>query len=104
MQNENVFEMEDIITNILSRLPVKSLMICKSVSKYWWRLICSPSFMRMQLNRSQENPCYVFYPYACWNRNIHFLTKTDGETTEILSGCDRYYFRGMICSFNGFDL
>ncbi|KAJ9672003.1 hypothetical protein PVL29_025584 [Vitis rotundifolia] len=55
----------------------------------------------MQLNRSLENPCYVFYPCACWNRNIHFLTKTDGETTETISGCDRYYFTGMICSFNG---
>ncbi|RVW94786.1 hypothetical protein CK203_029907 [Vitis vinifera] len=35
-RNENLFDVEDIIINILSRLPVKSLMICKSVSKQWW--------------------------------------------------------------------
>ncbi|KAL6314096.1 hypothetical protein AAG906_011831 [Vitis piasezkii] len=35
-RNENLFDVEDIVINILSRLPVKSLTICKSVSKQWW--------------------------------------------------------------------
>ena len=100
-RNENLFDVEDIIINILSRLPVKSLMICKSVSKQWWRLISSPNFMRLQLIRSQENPIYVFYPYSCRCHSEHFLTKIDGETTETLPGCNRRYFKGMICSFNG---
>ena len=100
-RNENLFDVEDIIINILSRLPVKSLMICKSVSKQWWRLISSPNFTRLQLIRSQENPIYVFYPYSCRCHSEHFLTKIDGETTETLPGCNRRYFKGMICSFNG---
>lgn len=99
--NESLFELENIAINILSRLPVKSLMICKSVSKHWGRLISSPDFMRLQLTRSQENPGYVFYPFACCCRNEHFLTKVDGETTETLPGCNENYFRNMICSFNG---
>ena len=100
-RNENLFDVEDIVINILSRLPVKFLMICKSVSKQWWRLISSPNFMRLQLIRSQENPIYVFYPYSCRCHSEHFLTKIDGETTETLPGCNRRYFKGMICSFNG---
>ena len=101
-RNESLFELEnDIAINILSRLPVKSLMICKSVSKHWWRLISSPDFMRLQLIWSQENPGYVFFPYACRCHSEHFLTKIDGETTETLAGCNNRYFRNIICSFNG---
>ena len=101
-RNESLFELENnIAINILSRLPVKSLMICKSVSQHWWRLISCPDFMRAQLTRSQENPGYVFYPYACSCHNEHFLTKIDGETIETLPGCNEHYFRNMICSFNG---
>ncbi|KAJ9672004.1 hypothetical protein PVL29_025585 [Vitis rotundifolia] len=96
-----LFEVADIITNILSRLPVKSLIICKSVSKHWRSLICSPNFMRLQLLRSKEYPTYLFFPYTHWGRKVHFLTKTDGETTETLPGCDGYRFKDMICSFNG---
>ncbi|KAJ9672005.1 hypothetical protein PVL29_025586 [Vitis rotundifolia] len=106
-QNENVFEVEDILTKILLRLPVKSLLICKSVCKYWRGLISSPSFMHLRLIQSQENPSYVFYPYifypypASWDDNIRLLTKTDGETTQGFPGCDAFYFKGVICSFNG---
>ncbi|KAL6314164.1 hypothetical protein AAG906_011907 [Vitis piasezkii] len=101
-QNENVFEVEEIFTNILLRLPVKSLLICKSVCKYWWSLICSRSFMNLHLIQSQENPTYVFHRYTLRGGNIHLLTKADGETTEsFLPGCPGFYSKGMICSFNG---
>ena len=98
---DDLFEVEDIITNILAKLPVKSLILCKSVSKRWRGLISSPNFMRLQLLRSKERPTYVFYPYICWDRKVHFLTKTDGETTETLSSCNGYNFTNMICCFNG---
>ncbi|RVW94794.1 hypothetical protein CK203_029909 [Vitis vinifera] len=92
-QNDNVFEVEDILTNILSRLPVKSLLICKSVSKYWRDLICSPSFMHSHLVQSRENSSYAFYPsYPSWDDNIPLLTKTDGETTQSFLDCDGFYF------------
>ena len=101
-QNENVFEVEEIFTNILLRLPVKSLLICKSVCKYWRSLICSRSFMNLHLIQSQENPTYVFHRYTLRGGNIHLLTKADGETTEsFLPGCPGFYSKGMICSFNG---
>ncbi|KAK6254633.1 hypothetical protein SCA6_015938 [Theobroma cacao] len=43
---------QDIIEEILSRLPVKSLLRFKCVSKSWKSLISSPSFARMQLERA----------------------------------------------------
>ncbi|RVW94697.1 hypothetical protein CK203_029910 [Vitis vinifera] len=91
-QNENVFEVEEIFTNILLRLPVKSLLICKSVCKYWRSLICSRSFMNLHLIQSQENPTYVFHRYTLRGGNIHLWTKADGETTEsFLPGCPGFY-------------
>eukprot|EP00261_Vitis_vinifera_P031286 XP_019072529.1 PREDICTED: uncharacterized protein LOC109121752 isoform X3 [Vitis vinifera] len=95
-QNENVFEVEEIFTNILLRLPVKSLLICKSVCKYWWSLICSRSFMNLHLIQSQENPTYVFHRYTLRGGNIHLLTKADGETTEsFLPGCPGFYSKDL---------
>ena len=38
--NGNAFEVEDILTIVLLKLPVKSLLIGKSVCKSWRRLIC----------------------------------------------------------------
>ena len=101
-QNDNVFEVEDILTNILSRLPVKSLLICKSVSKYWRDLICSPSFMHSHLVQSRENSSYAFYPsYPSWDGNIPLLTKTERKTTRSFLDCDGFYLKRMVCSFNG---
>ena len=100
-RNKSLFELEDIITDILLRLPMKSLMLCKSVSKNWRRLISSPNFKRLQLLRSQENPSYVFYPYVCLCCSVLFLTKVHGETTETIPGCSRHWCKHMICSFNG---
>ncbi|XVE81273.1 hypothetical protein DITRI_Ditri15bG0050500 [Diplodiscus trichospermus] len=45
----------DIIANILSRLPVKSLLRSKCVSKPWQSLISDPQFAKLHLNQSQKN-------------------------------------------------
>ncbi|XP_030444930.2 F-box/kelch-repeat protein At3g06240 [Syzygium oleosum] len=42
---------EDIIIDILSRLPVKSLMRFKCVSKRWWSLISDQHFVKLHLQR-----------------------------------------------------
>ncbi|EOY20363.1 F-box family protein, putative [Theobroma cacao] len=46
---------QDIIVNILSRLPVKSLLQFKCVSKPWRSLISDPHFAKLQLTQSQRN-------------------------------------------------
>lgn len=45
-----------IIANILSRLPVKTLLRCKSVSKSWLSIISSHDFIKTHLARSADDP------------------------------------------------
>ncbi|GLT54815.1 hypothetical protein SLA2020_279810 [Shorea laevis] len=53
----------EVIVNILSRLPVKLLMRFRCVSKAWCSLISSPHFIATHLNRSlsiSQHPPYLF--------------------------------------------
>jgi F-box interacting protein len=45
---------EDLLMEILSRLPVKSLMRCKCVSKSWYALVTNPSFITKHLKISHN--------------------------------------------------
>ncbi|KAF6139781.1 hypothetical protein GIB67_024058 [Kingdonia uniflora] len=45
---------DDVTSDILSRLPVKTLMRFKSVSKPWRTLISSPSFAKIHFKRSAK--------------------------------------------------
>ncbi|KAL5719995.1 hypothetical protein ACHQM5_012711 [Ranunculus cassubicifolius] len=45
---------EEILIEIMSRLPVKSLGRLMCVSKYWLRLICSPHFTKQQLHHASS--------------------------------------------------
>lgn len=106
-QSENVLETEEILTNILVRLPVKSLLICKCICKHWRRLIGSPYFIRLHLLRSQENPTHVrvYYPYLFRSHKKNCLIKIDREEApdeRLPEG--RLFYKHIICSFNGLIL
>ncbi|KAK9265610.1 hypothetical protein L1049_028594 [Liquidambar formosana] len=45
----------DIVINILSRLPVKSLMRFRCVCKSWHALVSDPNFVDMHLNQTYAN-------------------------------------------------
>jgi len=47
---------DEILTEILSHLPVKSLIQMRSVSKFFNSLISDPIFIKMHLHRSTQNP------------------------------------------------
>jgi F-box interacting protein len=49
---------DEVITEILSWLPVKSLMKMKCVSKSWKSLVSHPPFIKMHLSRSTRNPYF----------------------------------------------
>ncbi|KAK9051345.1 hypothetical protein SSX86_027972 [Deinandra increscens subsp. villosa] len=97
-----VISNDDLLTEILFRLPVSSLVIFKSVSKRWINLITNPSFT---LRRSQnpileppsglfiqrENPfIYAFVPLdikipsPCTTFSLEF----DSQKAEILQSCN----------------
>ncbi|KAM7510069.1 hypothetical protein LguiB_008944 [Lonicera macranthoides] len=47
---------EDLLVDIMLRLPVKSLLCSKCVCKYWYTLIESPTFIRTHLNDPKKHP------------------------------------------------
>ncbi|KAL7218726.1 hypothetical protein ACSBR2_011909 [Camellia fascicularis] len=46
---------EEVLIEILARLPVKSLLRFRSVCKSWYSLITNPSFITTHLNRTKSN-------------------------------------------------
>ena len=65
---------DDIVTNIFLRLPIKSIIICTSVSKKWKSLILDPkfNFISTHLHHSYNNNN---------NHNLH-LFSLDSQKTE----------------------
>ncbi|CAI9776837.1 unnamed protein product [Fraxinus pennsylvanica] len=53
----------EIVFNILSRLPVKSLLQFKSVNKAWHALISSPEFIKEHLNRASDIDNFIFHRF-----------------------------------------
>ncbi|KAI9096296.1 hypothetical protein K1719_026015 [Acacia pycnantha] len=56
---------EDIIRNILKRLPVKSLIQFQCVCKHWKNLIKVPSFIADHLHHSASQNPYLLYQRSC---------------------------------------
>ncbi|KAL2944900.1 hypothetical protein RDABS01_033247 [Bienertia sinuspersici] len=54
---KHIFLPEDLILEILVRLPVKSLIRFKSVCKEWKPIITDPNFAKSQLNHSKTSKC-----------------------------------------------
>jgi len=89
---------DEVITEILSWLPVKSLMQMKCVSKSWKTRISHPSFIKMHLSRSARNPSFSsIVPsrgyYFLENRSsfIHFPVSCLLENRWIRHPKDPYY-------------
>ncbi|KAK9269491.1 hypothetical protein L1049_001266 [Liquidambar formosana] len=103
-RNDNWIKLDfvdDIISNILSRVPVRSLGIWKTVSKHWHTFICSPDFIGLQLSWSRENPIYIIYPYVDEIMTLYLL-KANGDLEQIiLPGFEDVPFPTMTCSYNG---
>ncbi|KAK9734634.1 hypothetical protein RND81_04G153500 [Saponaria officinalis] len=101
-----IFLPEELIADILKRLPAKSLLRFMSVCKFWYSLIKNPNFISSHFNHhSTEGPKYLMY-YADYDE-YRVYADTDNfdrhlEFTypgiQLIVGC----CHGIICfgSFN----
>ncbi|KAG4133650.1 hypothetical protein ERO13_D08G107300v2 [Gossypium hirsutum] len=79
---------QNTITDILSRLPVKSLTRFKSVSKNWADLTSAPAFIAAHLRRSSTDPSLLIRRYhsqSGWDYGIWLITNpTLSYATQLL--------------------
>ncbi|KAL2494533.1 putative F-box protein [Forsythia ovata] len=69
---QNSYLPEDVIVEILARVPVKNLLRFKCVCTRWRKLILSPWFVSLHLNRSIFNPTRhsILVPSRCGNQSV----------------------------------
>ncbi|KAE8732444.1 Detected protein of confused Function [Hibiscus syriacus] len=93
---------ENVLVNILSRLPIKSILVCKSICKHWNWLISSQAFIDEQLLRSRKNSFYIVYPFMDVLMELFFVDN-NGEIDKRLSFpyCENFSPITIICSFDG---
>ncbi|GFS30973.1 hypothetical protein Acr_00g0014970 [Actinidia rufa] len=78
----------DIVFNILSWTPVKSLLQWRSVSKLWRCIIDHPFFADMHISRGNEEPnMLLLSPYPNWRRTKLSFRLVEGGRT--LKGIER---------------
>ncbi|GMP67616.1 hypothetical protein CsSME_00027543 [Camellia sinensis var. sinensis] len=96
------------IDNILSALPIKTLLRCTSVCKSWYSLITRPSFISTHLNRNkqQDPPLLLLRHCSERPRKEHFSIHHDNPTLDDYAKLDfpfhsvNSYFR-IVGSCNG---
>ncbi|KAK9072022.1 hypothetical protein SSX86_008454 [Deinandra increscens subsp. villosa] len=95
----------EIIDDILSRLPVKSILRSRSVSKPWLSRISDPSFTKLHLARA--NDALFLSAYDTLTRKRHFLSAAPdgGPVTHLITFEDCYdtdistaeHSNGLVC-------
>ncbi|XP_057950378.1 F-box protein At5g49610 [Malania oleifera] len=94
---------EDIMTNIFLRLPVKSIVICKAACKHWRKFVRDPHFVNAHLKLSKQNIGYIIHPCIGASKDFYLMNGDDGVITERISlpGLENLSSVRLICSFNG---
>ncbi|KAM7473160.1 hypothetical protein LguiB_020403 [Lonicera macranthoides] len=81
----------ELLTEILSRLPVKTLLLCTSVSKSWYSLITSPFFITTHQLNNRNNPAPLLllryhskmYDHSLRYCSLHYDIDTFEEFVEL---------------------
>ncbi|THG13655.1 hypothetical protein TEA_007394 [Camellia sinensis var. sinensis] len=99
---------EEVLIEILSRFPVKSLLRFICVSKPWRSLITSPSFINTHLNKSTNNTLthLLLLRYTCLNPNQeHYLLRFDNKTfnryAQFTSPFKTHFYFRVVGTCNG---
>ncbi|PSS05964.1 F-box protein [Actinidia chinensis var. chinensis] len=98
----------DVLIEILTRLPVKSLVLFSCVCKHWYTLITNPVFISTHLNRSHNQLLFVRH-YNMFQEMeryaLHFPSESYGEYAELecpVKSVNEYFrilgsCNGLIC-------
>ncbi|KAG8387180.1 hypothetical protein BUALT_Bualt03G0226500 [Buddleja alternifolia] len=96
---------EEIVINILARLPVKDVVTCKCVAKHWLRIISEPHFPALQLSWSEKKPKYIICPYPEYTDIVTHLSLMEENgiisRTIPLPAFDHICSPKMVCFLNG---
>lgn len=86
---QNVDRLADLVPDILSRLPVKSLMRFKCVNKPWYNLIKNPNFISKHLHAFNNHVNFT-------NHTINLLVNRTRRATFGPSGLNRKAFISLL--------
>ncbi|KAA8549844.1 hypothetical protein F0562_001528 [Nyssa sinensis] len=78
----------DIIINIFSRIPVKSLLQLRCVSKLWCNFIDHPSLANMHLKQAAEEPTILLLSEPTRKSNTIFQVHLVKQDCNILKACE----------------
>ncbi|XP_059670006.1 F-box/kelch-repeat protein At3g23880-like [Cornus florida] len=113
LPNDALFDLlsPDVLIDVLTRLPIKTLGRCACVCKSWYYLITNPSFITTHLNRSSlvnnnhlllilggSSYCHLKERYLLLNEvfdkyaEFEFPVKASGSCFEIIGSCN-----GLLC-------
>uniref|UniRef100_M0ZWT6 F-Box protein n=2 Tax=Solanum tuberosum TaxID=4113 RepID=M0ZWT6_SOLTU len=70
MENSIPFLPAELVNEILSRLPVKSLLKFRCASKSWFALISSPEFVKTHLSLNDNNNEYTRHKVMMFERTV----------------------------------
>ncbi|KAK4348639.1 hypothetical protein RND71_031394 [Anisodus tanguticus] len=106
----------EVVTEILVRLPVKSLLQFRCVSKSWLALISTPQFVKTHLNLSvsnKDNTHHMLMLHQDNNLKVCSIRSIFYENDESVDDVSDFYypkkcpfevvgsFKGLICLMNG---
>ncbi|XP_004491717.1 F-box/kelch-repeat protein At3g23880-like [Cicer arietinum] len=88
---------DDLIVEILSFVPVKTLMQLKCVCKSWNTIVSNPSFAKLHLQRSPRNTHLMIYTIDC-SAVLFPLSSLPENLLTAIPKYPRYPFLDMCCS------
>lgn len=95
--NGFVFLTEDVLTEILSRLPVKSLLRFKCVSKQWKALIEDPTFIAKNFNRDSNCTRLLVQYYPPSEELCNFVLFSDLKVDNKPPVSEELYTKLSVC-------
>ncbi|PIA26892.1 hypothetical protein AQUCO_08600042v1 [Aquilegia coerulea] len=92
---------QDIIPNILSRLPVKSLLRFRCISKHWCSLIDDSDFVKMHLNHAIQNEKFQLIAYNWLEHGLYSVDCDTSYTEAVKLDYPSYEALGKFCLVMG---